>query len=75
MAVPVKKTSIFRKHRRHSAWQTINIKKMLNKYALTKCSNCGATKLSHRVCKVCGYYGGKQIITIKTSSKDTVVEA
>jgi large subunit ribosomal protein L32 len=42
---------------------------------VTKCSNCGKSKLSHRVCPSCGYYKGKQVITIKSKSKDKVVEA
>jgi len=29
---------------------------------LGTCSNCGAPILSHRVCKECGYYKGKQAI-------------
>ena len=30
-----------------------------------KCSNCGANQLGHRVCKSCGYYRGRQVLTIK----------
>ena len=26
---------------------------------VTKCSNCGAVKIPHRVCPECGYYRGK----------------
>jgi large subunit ribosomal protein L32 len=29
------------------------------------CPNCNATKLPHRVCPECGYYGGEQVITVK----------
>lgn len=29
---------------------------------LSICPNCGAKKLPHRVCPVCGYYKGKIII-------------
>jgi large subunit ribosomal protein L32 len=75
MAVPQKKTSIFRKHRRHSTRQTINLKRLTKSFAITKCSNCGATKLAHRVCESCGRYGGKQVMTITTSSKDQVLDA
>ena len=28
------------------------------------CSQCGARKLPHRVCEACGYYRGRQVITI-----------
>ena len=27
-----------------------------------KCPNCGEYVLSHRVCKACGYYDGKQVL-------------
>lgn len=30
---------------------------------ISLCPNCGARKLSHRVCPECGYYKGKQILT------------
>ncbi|MGC8764654.1 MAG: 50S ribosomal protein L32 [Brevinematia bacterium] len=31
--------------------------------AVSKCPNCGALKLPHRICPECGYYKGRQIIT------------
>ena len=33
--------------------------------SLSKCPNCNAIRLPHRICKVCGFYKGKQVITIK----------
>lgn len=36
---------------------------------LEKCPNCGAMKLPHRICKECGYYNGKQLLTIKEKQK------
>jgi large subunit ribosomal protein L32 len=32
---------------------------------LSKCPNCGETKMPHRVCPHCGYYKGKPVIQIK----------
>ena len=29
------------------------------------CSNCGSIKLSHIICKSCGYYKGKQFLAVK----------
>jgi len=29
---------------------------------MVKCSHCGEYTLAHRVCKACGYYGGKEVI-------------
>ncbi|MDR2190626.1 MAG: 50S ribosomal protein L32 [Candidatus Peribacteria bacterium] len=72
---PRNKISKMRSHRRHSTWKTINLKKLTRTYQITKCSNCGANTLAHRVCPVCGYYKGKQILTIKSASKETVVDA
>jgi large subunit ribosomal protein L32 len=74
MAVPKKKVSITRKHRRHSEWERRKLRKTTNRLALVKCSNCGKYKLAHRVCPHCGYYKGQQVITIKTKSKETTHE-
>ena len=43
--------------------------------SMSTCTNCGATKLAHRVCHACGYYNGKQVISIKTESAGTIVDA
>jgi large subunit ribosomal protein L32 len=31
---------------------------------LHKCAQCGSTKRSHTVCGSCGYYKGRQVLTI-----------
>jgi len=28
---------------------------------LSKCPNCGATTMPHRVCRDCGFYNGRQV--------------
>lgn len=33
--------------------------------SFSRCSQCGAQILPHRICAYCGYYRGKQVITIK----------
>lgn len=33
--------------------------------SVSKCSNCGAVQLPHRICATCGFYRGRQVITIK----------
>ncbi|MFZ5801490.1 MAG: 50S ribosomal protein L32 [Candidatus Omnitrophota bacterium] len=33
--------------------------------SLSKCSNCGAWIVPHRVCPLCGHYRGKQVLTLK----------
>jgi len=72
---PKKKISQAKGHQRHSTWEGLNIKRMVDTYQISVCKNCGAKKLSHRVCPVCGYYKGKQILTIKSKSKEKVVDA
>jgi len=75
MAVPRKKISKSKRRSRHGQWQRVNLKRMANKYNIVTCSNCGAKKLSHRVCPTCWYYKWKQVITIKVKDKSVVVDA
>jgi len=37
--------------------------------SISKCANCDAPILSHRICTKCGFYKGKQVLTIKLKSK------
>lgn len=56
MAVPKRKVSKARRDkRRNSHWK-------LSMPAMSKCPKCGAMKLSHRVCKQCGSYDGREVI-------------
>ena len=34
------------------------------------CPNCKSPKLPHRICKVCGYYKGRQVIQVEDKTKD-----
>ncbi len=36
----------------------------------SQCPQCHAFILPHRVCTSCGYYKGKQVITLKVKSKE-----
>ena len=36
---------------------------------LSRCPQCGASVLSHRVCSSCGYYRGRQAVPVKTETK------
>ncbi|MBI4358891.1 MAG: 50S ribosomal protein L32 [Candidatus Omnitrophica bacterium] len=38
--------------------------------SLTKCSNCGRFILPHRVCSHCGYYRGRQVVTLRAKTKE-----
>ncbi|PJA49194.1 MAG: 50S ribosomal protein L32 [candidate division SR1 bacterium CG_4_9_14_3_um_filter_40_9] len=72
---PKKKISKTKGNTRHATWQRLNLVRMSDSYPVAKCKNCGATKLAHHVCSVCGYYKGKQVITIKSKSKGKVIDA
>jgi len=37
----------------------------LTSAALGVCSNCGATHKAHHACGECGYYRGRQVISVK----------
>ncbi|HMA63480.1 MAG TPA: 50S ribosomal protein L32 [bacterium] len=56
MAVPKKKTSSTRKHKRRTHWKA-------KAPALSTCPQCGDKKMPHRACPHCGYYKGKQVIS------------
>ena len=58
MAVPKRKWSKQRTRTRKAMWK-------LEEPNISKCSHCGEPVLSHRVCKNCGYYNGKEVIKIK----------
>lgn len=54
--VPKRKTSKQRKRKRrtHHALKVMTV---------VSCANCGEKILPHRVCKFCGFYKGKKIIS------------
>lgn len=37
----------------------------LRRVGTSLCSNCGETKLPHRVCGACGYYRDREVIEVK----------
>ncbi|MDD4290903.1 MAG: 50S ribosomal protein L32 [Clostridia bacterium] len=58
MAEPKRKTSKQRKHKRVANWK-------LSAPTLMECPQCHEMKQTHRVCKHCGFYDGKQIVEVK----------
>lgn len=59
MAVPKRKVSKARRDkRRSSVWK-------LDAPALSKCTQCGELKMPHRVCPICGYYKGKEVVKVE----------
>lgn len=55
MAVPFRRVSKTVKRKRRTHFK-------LAAPTLVKCPNCGEYTVSHRVCKSCGYYDGKQVL-------------
>ena len=58
MAVPQRRTSKTAKRKRRTHFK-------LNVPGMVVCPNCGEMKLSHRVCKECGYYNGRVVVQAK----------
>ncbi len=55
-----------RKHSKSRTGKRRSSKKVRS-VALSKCPNCGAIKLPHFVCQVCGYYKGIQVVKVESS--------
>lgn len=62
MALPKKRHSKTRGRKRRTHWK-------LSKSPLMLCPQCKQPKLAHRVCSVCGYYDGRQVLEIKVKEK------
>lgn len=62
MAVPKRKTSKARRDKRRSSHWKLTLP------GIVKCPQCGALKMPHRVCKSCGFYKGKEVVS--TTKKD-----
>ncbi|MDR1271645.1 MAG: 50S ribosomal protein L32 [Clostridiales Family XIII bacterium] len=56
MAVPKRKTSKAKRDSRRAPNMRMSVP------ALSTCPHCHNPKLPHRVCPVCGWYDGKQVI-------------
>ena len=55
MAVPKRKVSKARRNSRKAKWK-------LAIPGVVACPQCGEPKMSHRICKACGYYNGKEVV-------------
>ncbi|MCC7385008.1 MAG: 50S ribosomal protein L32 [Deltaproteobacteria bacterium] len=58
MAVP-------RKRKSHSRRRQQRSHDALTAPASSKCSNCGAPKMPHRVCNACGFYAGRAVVEVQ----------
>lgn len=57
MAVPKRKTTKSRRNMRraHHALRPIGV---------SECPNCGEHKLPHHICPSCGYYAGREVVSM-----------
>jgi large subunit ribosomal protein L32 len=62
MALPKYKLSRSRTRRRKATW-----KRALALPNLSECPQCHKPKLPHRACTKCGYYKGRNVLTVKTT--------
>ena len=62
MALPKRKHSKARRDKSRTHWK-------LTVANLTKCPQCAHAILSHRVCPSCGYYRGRQVLVVASTSK------
>ena len=58
MAQPKRRWSKARTHKRRTMWKK-------EQPTMAQCPRCHEPIMPHRVCKNCGYYDGKEIITKK----------
>lgn len=59
MAVPKRKSSKRVIRTRRSSHSKPSV-------ATQECPECGAAQIPHRVCPSCGYYKGKQVLTVES---------
>ena len=58
MPLPKRRHSNMRTRKRRTHWK-------ITEPEIMECPHCHQPKLPHRVCPHCGYYGKKQILTIR----------
>lgn len=55
---PKNKTSRGRRDKRRANWKMASL-------SLAKCPKCGELMIPHRVCKSCGTYNKREIVTVE----------
>jgi len=63
MAVPKQKQSHSRTNKRRSTHKAAQP-------TVSECPQCHSPRLPHRVCPECGFYGGRQVVTPRSSSEE-----
>ena len=63
VAVPKSKVSKARRDKRRSSHWKLAVP------GLVKCGKCDELRLPHRICKACGDYNGREVVTIEEKKK------
>ena len=63
MAQPKRRWSKARTHLKRSTWK-------LEETKYSTCPQCHEPVLPHRVCSNCGYYNGKEVMTVKKDEEN-----
>lgn len=63
MTQPKRRWSKARTHLKRSTWK-------LEKPGYGTCPHCHEPVLPHRVCSNCGYYNGKEVMTVKNNEEN-----
>lgn len=63
MGLPKRKISKSRRDKRRTHWK-------LSLPQLTECPQCHQMKLPYTICLNCGFYKGRQVITLKEKEKE-----
>ena len=64
---PKNKSSKARRDKRRANWK-------MSAPNLVKCSKCGELMMPHRVCKACGSYNKREIVTVENKLKKAIVQ-
>ena len=67
MALQKRRMGRGRIHSRRSAWMR---RSAANKPLVQACPNCAEPRVAHRVCRVCGFYGGEVVMAVKSSEEE-----
>ncbi|NLC59209.1 MAG: 50S ribosomal protein L32 [Armatimonadetes bacterium] len=62
MALPKRKTSKSNRDSRRTHWK-------LKLPEISTCPRCRAPRLAHRVCRNCGYYNDRLVLTVKAEDR------
>ncbi|HEX9780773.1 MAG TPA: 50S ribosomal protein L32 [bacterium] len=64
MAHPTRKHTRSRRDKRRANWKA-------RPRSLTTCGQCAQPVLPHRACPSCGYYRGRQVVTVRERKRKT----